>query len=350
MGLDNGKQSIVDGSSKSIVQIGVVVKDAVQTAKNYSRVFGIESWVFFDSIPAQATLHGETIKDGESCVRLGFGNIGKLEIELLQPLYGRSTHQEFLQDKGEGIHHISFGPTDDHDQFVSGLQNQGFEIDMSGISSGTIPFTYMATQEALGTIIEVLKPVAPEVLEGMTPWGSYTHKEAGFIDISGKEIVQVGIVVENIEKIVENYWKILGIGPWTFFDFKPPVATCDTFHGLPVFEGTEFHLRAAMADCNGIQIELLEPISGPSSHMDFLKTKGMGVHHISFDAIEDHDQLVAAVVKGGIGIEMSGIIGGANRYTYLAAQNDLHTVLEAVRADPLLESSAVPSGIYPPSA
>ena len=44
MGLDNGKQPIVDGSSKSIVQIGVVVKDAVQTAKNYSRVFGIESW------------------------------------------------------------------------------------------------------------------------------------------------------------------------------------------------------------------------------------------------------------------------------------------------------------------
>ena len=34
--------------------------------------------------------------------------MGSLEIELIQPLEGQSPHKEFLDSKGEGIHHIAF--------------------------------------------------------------------------------------------------------------------------------------------------------------------------------------------------------------------------------------------------
>ncbi|MBW2369182.1 MAG: VOC family protein [Deltaproteobacteria bacterium] len=346
---ENTHQTVVDVKDKRIVQLGVVVRDAVKSAKQFAKMFGGGPWVFFDSIPTDATLHGEPVPDGKSCVRLGFGNIGGLEIELLQPLYGPSTHMEFLLTHGEGIHHFSFGEAADHDAFVSALKHHGFEVEMDGISSGAMPFTYMATQEELGTIIEVLKPVSDEIKSTMQPWGIYEPSEgSGLINLERKRIVQIGIVVEDAEKVARTYWDLLGIGPWMFFDFKPPMATCDRFHGLPTMGGSDFHIKVAMADLDDMQIELLQPVYGPSTHMDFLKQHGQGVHHISFDAIDDHDKLVSTLRAQGIEIEMSGIIGGANRYTYLAAQKEIGTILECVKVDPEVESTVAPYGTFPP--
>jgi hypothetical protein len=84
--------------------------------------------------------------------------------------------------------------------------------------------------------------------------------------------------------------------------------------------------------------------------MEFLKTHGQGVHHISFDIVDDHDAIVSAMAEAGVEVEMSGIIGGSHRFTYLATQDTLSTVLECVKEDPHLESTATPYGTYPPTA
>jgi len=339
---------VFDTTGKSVAQVGVVVRDAVASAREFSRIFGMGPWTFFDSVVEGGTLHGERIADGSSCVRLASANLGALEFELLQPVYGRSSHREFLETCGEGIHHISLGAIDDHDRFVSALSGYGIELEMNGISSGVVPFSYMGTQRQLGTIFEASQPVSQEMLGALSPWGSYEATEPGLINLEGKKIAQIGFVVADVEKIARNYWEIFGIGPWTFLDYKPPVASMDCLHGVPVFEGTNFHIKVALADFNGMKLELIQPVEGPTPHMDFLKTRGPGVHHLSFDAVDDHDQLVAALGSSGIQVEMSGIVGGAARYTYLATQNSLHTILECVKATPGMESTAMPYGIYPP--
>ena len=35
------------------------------------------------------------------------------------------------------------------------------------------------------------------------------------------EINQIGVVVKDLKKALENYWKTLGIGPWRIHTFAP---------------------------------------------------------------------------------------------------------------------------------
>jgi methylmalonyl-CoA/ethylmalonyl-CoA epimerase len=108
MGSEKKKQPLFDTSDKAIAQVGIVVKDAVKTARKFAELLGIGPWEFFDDEIRDGSLHGKPVKDGECCLRLAFANFGDLEIEMLQPLWGLSSHQEFLTARGDGVHHLSF--------------------------------------------------------------------------------------------------------------------------------------------------------------------------------------------------------------------------------------------------
>jgi len=345
-GRDN--MPLVEVKGKEIAQIGFVVHDAAKTAQRYSEIFGIGPWLFFDATPTNMVLHGRRLRDGDSCSRIALTNMGKMQVELIQPMYGESTYMEFLRDRGEGIHHVSFGLVDDHDQVVSAFVENGMGIEMQGLLGGAYTFTYMATQKELGTIFEVVKDAPPGVKSKFKPWGTYDLQGSGLINMKGKEIVQIGVVVEDAEKTAKNYWKILGIGPWLLIDFKPPHVTDGIFHGITMRE-VDFHVRGAIADHGNIQFELLEPIWGPSTHMEFLKMNGEGVHHISFGEVDDHDEVVSDLRNQGIDVEMTGLLGGATTFTYMATQRDLGTIMELVKVRHGVENSLVPYGTYPPA-
>ena len=47
-----------------------------------------------------------------------------------------------------------------------------------------------------------------------------SQKSVAKIKVDG--ISQIAIAVNNIEEVAENFWKIMGIGPWMIFDWDPP--------------------------------------------------------------------------------------------------------------------------------
>ena len=97
-----------------------------------------------------------------------------------------------------------------------------------------------------------------------------------------------------------------------------------------------------------LQIELLEPVKGPSTYMEFLKTQGQGIHHLSFDRIEDHDEMISGFKAIGIETESTGLIGGSIAFTYLSSQKDLGTIFEALKVDPDKRNTLTAYGTYPP--
>jgi len=293
MGAENQLGPVVDTKGKKIDQIGIVVKDAAKTAIRYSETFGIGPWVFIDFEATDLVFQNRPLEEGASVIRAAMANLGKIQIELLQPLQGPGTHASFLRERGEGIHHVSFGMVDDHDAVVSALKDNGTEIEMQGVLGGAVRFTYMDTRKDLGTLYEFVKPALPGGLDAIKPWGTYEPKGPGLINIEGKEIRQIGLVVEDAEKMAKNYWEIFGIGPWMLVDFKPPHISDGSLHEIAMFDGTDFHVRAALADFGDMQIELLEPVQGPSTYMEFLKTYGQGIHHVSFGESGDHDEVVS---------------------------------------------------------
>jgi len=344
----NRGQPIVDVRDKAINQIGIVVTDAAKTAKRYSEIFGIGPWYFIDAAPQDFILHGETYRNAETGLRLALANMGKMQIELIEPQYGHSTHMSFLQEKGEGIHHVSFGVVNDHNQIVTNLTEQGVGIEMQGLSGDTGTFTYLATQEKLGTIYEVVNPIISGTGGGMKPWGTYGAQGDGVVNIEGKEIKQLGIVVDDVKKVAQNYWELMGIGPWYLVDFAPPHLADYRLHNIAVDE-TQVHVKAGLAQFGGIQLELLQPVQGPSTYMEFLRTRGQGIHHVSFDRIDDHDTVISGFESMGIEIESSGLLGGAITFTYLATQKDLGTVFEAVKLHPGKTNTLTAYEVYPPN-
>jgi hypothetical protein len=167
------------------------------------------------------------------------------------------------------------------------------------------------------------------------------------IDLTGKEFIQFGIVVDDAEETAKRYWEILGIGPWALIDFKPPHLSDAALYGIQQTGDVESHIKGALTNLGNVQLELLQPIKGPSPHMEYLKTHGQGINHLSFGPVDDYDEMLAALLDRGFEVEVTALLGGAAEFTYMATQRELGTIFEFGKVNPEVQSTLVPYGTYP---
>jgi catechol 2,3-dioxygenase-like lactoylglutathione lyase family enzyme len=159
---------------KDFVQIGCIVADLDQAIRYLTEVFGIGPFRVIDWPPEgredlQRFYHGEP---GQFSARMAFTELGPVELELIQPIQGQSIWQDFLDERGGGIHHIRFN-INDIDTVRDYLAGFGIEAAQfgSGIRPGTTWMNF-ATEDKLGFGIEVMKVVpgttgrTPKIVDG----------------------------------------------------------------------------------------------------------------------------------------------------------------------------------------
>jgi 4-hydroxyphenylpyruvate dioxygenase-like putative hemolysin len=152
-----------------------------------------------------------------------------------------------------------------------------------------------------------------------------------------KEINQVCVVVENLEKSMEYYWSTFGIGPFTIYTYEPPFVTDMMIRGKP----TDYRMRIAFAKMEAIQLELIQPL-GESIYTEFLNEKGEGIHHIG--CYVDHlDEAVALLKQQGIGVLQSGNRPGGG-YAYMDTEKTLGAIWELIQRP---TSMLTPEAIWP---
>jgi len=88
--------------------------------------------------------------------RLRFAQIGPVELELIEPIKGECLQKEFLDSKGEGIHHLGFF-VDDLDTEVSNLVRHGIEVIQSGKRLTGGGFAYLNTNAIGGIVLELIQ-------------------------------------------------------------------------------------------------------------------------------------------------------------------------------------------------
>ena len=154
-----------------LAQIGVAVRDVEKSARRLSQVFGIGPFRFIDYPPpgredVERVYHGAP---ADFTARLAFANLGPVELELIQPLDGQSVWRDFLEEHGEGIHHIRFNVAD-IEETTEYLAGQGIPATQwgSALRPGTI-FRYFGTEDKVGFVIEVLNKLPGT--DGRTPVG-----------------------------------------------------------------------------------------------------------------------------------------------------------------------------------
>ena len=138
-----------------------------------------------------------------------------------------------------------------------------------------------------------------------------------------RKICQIGFVVKDIEAAVRHWVEELDIGPWRFVSLSDVSVTDATYMVDGINKPVEEPHKIICALCNlaNIQIELIQPVYGPSIHARFLEEHGEGLHHIKEQIRPDEWKKTLSYYKEEKGMDVigSGKYGRAS-YAYINSE------------------------------
>jgi len=138
---------------RRICQIALVVRDIEKTARQYAEIFGMPMPKIFSIPPveeAHTTFRGKLTK---TRARLAVFDLGSVVLELTQPDDEPSSWKEFLDTRGEGVHHIGF-MVDDLDATLDFMAKKGMPERHSGDYPGG-RYVFVESAEQLGVLLNV---------------------------------------------------------------------------------------------------------------------------------------------------------------------------------------------------
>jgi methylmalonyl-CoA/ethylmalonyl-CoA epimerase len=138
-----------------LVQIGIVVPDRDQATNALTSLFGIGPFRLVEWPDRAESKYYYRGVEEHIRIRQAFVQLGDVEVELIQPLEGRSGYKDFLDETGGGIHHILF-EVSDIDPVLQELAKSGVTVLQSGtgIRAGT-RWALLDTQKLLGFLVEL---------------------------------------------------------------------------------------------------------------------------------------------------------------------------------------------------
>ncbi|NWG15176.1 MAG: VOC family protein [Chloroflexi bacterium] len=144
--------------STIVTQIGIVVRDIEASIGRYCAILGQPRP---DVIITDAADKARTTYNGQPTparAKLAFFHLGQVDIELIEPIGGPSTWQAFLDENGEGVHHIAFW-VQDTDGAVQFLGRHNIPLEQQGYFTGGM-YSYLDSSAALGVRLELLEKKA----------------------------------------------------------------------------------------------------------------------------------------------------------------------------------------------
>ena len=103
-----------------------------------------------------------------------------------------------------------------------------------------------------------------------------------------KTIDQISYAVKDIDKTVESWSRLYGIGPWTYRE-----------NGGSDAKGRPWKIKMAFTRVGPVEVELVQCIEGRIFQSRFLDTWGEGIHHIGF-YVDDVDTEVKKLADQGV--------------------------------------------------
>ncbi|MBX0327193.1 VOC family protein [Oscillochloris sp. ZM17-4] len=140
-------------------------------------------------------------------------------------------------------------------------------------------------------------------------------------------VTQVGIIVRDIEAKARAWSEILGLPmPQIIITDAAEVAKTE-YQGGP----TPARAKLAFFHMGQVDIELIEPIDGPSTWREQLDQHGESLHHIAFK-IQGMAEKVAYLADKGLPLAQRGEYTGG-RYAYVDGSRQLGAILELLEND-----------------
>ncbi|MEM2894116.1 MAG: VOC family protein [Candidatus Bathyarchaeia archaeon] len=141
---------------REVAHLCIAVRDVERAAKAFAEIFGIGPFRVrvLHTPSSRGFVHGEP---AEFTIKFGFARLGPITLELAQPLEGRTILQDFLKERGEGIHHIGLPAPTPFEAELEKWRRQGIHpLQSSRMEDPEEGWAYMDTQNLVGCILEIL--------------------------------------------------------------------------------------------------------------------------------------------------------------------------------------------------
>jgi len=146
--------------------------------------------------------------------------------------------------------------------------------------------------------------------------------------LNTKIVVQVGILVNDIEKSSQEFADFLGME-------KPQwILTGEEKDAQTKYLGKASAARAKLAFFpvgDALSLELIEPDKAPSTWRADLDKYGEGIHHLAFN-ISGMKEKISLLEKNGMPLIQKGEYPGG-RYAYIDAKSTLKCIVELLEND-----------------
>lgn len=146
------EDKVLEGKEAEICQVGVIVKNLEKTVE-YLSSLGLGPFTIRTATHPAAIMKGKKVSYQ---VRIALSQQGPLQLELIEYQKGETIQKEFLDEKGEGLHHVLFKVRDINatlEKFAQkgiGVLQQDRWVEGGGIA-------YMGTDKIGGIVIEIVQ-------------------------------------------------------------------------------------------------------------------------------------------------------------------------------------------------
>lgn len=142
-----------------LTQVGFVVRDIEESKVKFAAFFGVEPPAHFDGGKFEVT--GTTVNGvpapKANCLMAFFDVGAGIQIELIQPNGEKSAWQDYLDEHGEGIHHIAFN-VKNMDEKIKACENFGMVTLQRGkYGDGNGEYTYLDATKDMKCLVELLE-------------------------------------------------------------------------------------------------------------------------------------------------------------------------------------------------
>ena len=134
------------------------------------------------------------------------------------------------------------------------------------------------------------------------------------------EVSQIGVVVKNVDQVVNFLQSTFGLGPFRIQQVEAP----------NVWDrGEEKHIKArlAFAMVGQVELELIQILEGESAHLEFLREHGEGLHHLGF-RVKDFQTKLEQARAMGFKVLQTGPTG--RLYAYLDTRETGGVIIELI--------------------
>ena len=152
--------SITPPNIGAIDQVAVVVRDLDAAMERYWTQLGIGPWSVYTYGPHR--LSHMTFRGGEQpyVMKLALAYVGATMYELIEHVTGPSIYEEYLAQRGEGLHHLGYY-VESIDAEIARMAALGYPLLQSGRGFGVDgdgAYAYFDTESDLGCIVEAIEP------------------------------------------------------------------------------------------------------------------------------------------------------------------------------------------------